>query len=118
MNNGEENMSEYKVLRLMTKEIIICKIDNSTVQSKHWWIIMDPFEIKSFMNPQTGDYNSTLIDWLQYSSEDETKISLNDILTCSTPEEEVLEHYIEIIKRKKGRVGYQENDTNSLDVLR
>jgi len=118
MNNGEENMSEYKVLRLMTKEIIICKIDNSAVQSKHWWIIMDPFEIKSFMNPQTGDCNSTLIDWLQYSSEDETKISLNDILTCSTPEEEVLEHYIEIIKRKKGRVGYQENDANPLDVLK
>ena len=118
MTNGEENMSEYKVLRLMTKEIIICKIDSSAALSKNWWVILDPFEIKSFMNPQTGDYNSTLIDWLQFSSEDETKISLNDVLTCSVPEEEVLEHYIAIIKRKKGLAGYQENDANSLDELK
>lgn len=111
MTNEGKNMSEYKVLRLMTKEIIICKIDNSGPESTQWWIIEDPFEIKSFMNPNTGDFNSTLIDWLQFSSSTETKISLNDILTVSDPDGEVLEHYISIVKRKKGIVEYQVKDS-------
>ena len=68
MTNEEKNMLEYKVLRLMTKEIIICKLNNSDSETTNWWSIEDPFEIKSFMNPNTGDFNSTLIDWLQFSS--------------------------------------------------
>ena len=107
MTNEEKNISEYKVLRLMTKEIIICKVDNSGPEAKNWWTLEDPFEIKSFMNPNTGDFNSTLIDWLQFASSTETRISLNDILTVSDPDGEVLEHYISIVKRKKGIVEYQ-----------
>ena len=64
MTNREENM-EAKVLRLMTKEIIICKVQQP--DNTNFWIIEDPFEVRSFMNPNSGDYNSTLIDWLQFS---------------------------------------------------
>ena len=107
MTNEEKNISEYKVLRLMTKEIIICKVNNSGPEATNWWTLEDPFEIKSFMNPNTGDFNSTLIDWLQFASSTETKISLNDILTVSDPDGEVLDHYVSIVKRKRGIVEYQ-----------
>ena len=100
MTNEGKNMSEYKVLRLMTKEIIICKVNNSGPEPTNWWTLEDPFEIKSFMNPNTGDFNSTLIDWLQFASSTETRISLNDILTVSDPDGEVLEHYISIVKTR------------------
>ena len=118
MTNEEKNMLEYKVLRLMTKEIIICKLNNSDSETTNWWSIEDPFEIKSFMNPNTGDFNSTLIDWLQFSSSNETRISLNDILTVSDPDGEVLEHYISIVKRKKGIVEHQIKDNNeALEII-
>jgi len=118
MTNEEKNISEYKVLRLMTKEIIICKVNNSGPEATNWWTLEDPFEIKSFMNPNTGDFNSTLIDWLQFASSTETRISLNDILTVSDPDGEVLEHYISIVKRKKGVVEYQVKDANeALEIV-
>ena len=118
MTNEEKNISEYKVLRLMTKEIIICKVNNSAPEATNWWTLEDPFEIKSFMNPNTGDFNSTLIDWLQFASSTETRISLNDILTVSDPDGEVLEHYISIVKRKRGIVEYQVKDANeALEIV-
>lgn len=112
MTNREENM-EAKVLRLMTKEIIICKVQQP--DNTNFWIIEDPFEIRSFMNPNSGDYNSTLIDWLQFSSENETKIAVADILTCNVPEGEVLEHYLAIVKRKK--IGTEIVKDEALDLI-
>ena len=112
MTNREENM-EAKVLRLMTKEIIICKVQQP--DNTNFWIIEDPFEIRSFMNPNSGDYNSTLIDWLQFSSENETKIAVADILTCNVTEGEVLEHYLAIVKRKN--IGTEIVKDEALDLI-
>lgn len=101
MTNKELKLSQIKVLRLMTKEIIICGITPTEKENQNYWMLEDPFEIRSFMNAQSGDLNSTLMDWLQYTSETETKICVSDVLTCNSPEEEVLEHYLAVVKRKK-----------------
>ena len=104
MTSKEFKLSQIKILRLMTKEVIICKIQPTEKENQNYWILEDPFEIRSYMNAQTGDLNSTLMDWLQFSSETETKICVTDVLTCNSPEEEVLEHYIAVVKRKKSEV--------------
>ena len=101
MIDKEANMSEPKILRLMTKEIIICTIKMSDTENPNYWIVEDPFEIRTFMNPSNGDFNSTLVDWLQFTSDCETKLCVTDVLTCNTPDGEILEHYLRIVQIKK-----------------
>lgn len=101
MIDKEQDLSQIKLLRLMTKEIVICSVRVPEDASENYWMLEDPFEIRSFMNSQTGDFNSTLLDWLQFTSETETKICVSDVLTCNSPESGVLEHYLELIKRKR-----------------
>jgi len=94
-------MSHPKLLRLVTKEILICNVRTPENPEENFWWIEDPFEIRSFMNGQNGDFNSTLVDWLQFSSNCETKICISDVLTCNDPDPEVMSHYINIVTRKK-----------------
>ena len=101
MIDKESTMSEPKILRLMTKEVIICSIKTPETPDDNYWILEDPFEIRSYMNPNNGDFNSTLVDWLQFTSEMQTKIGVCDVLTCNSPDGEVLEHYLNIVGRKK-----------------
>ncbi len=105
----EENMSHPKLLRLVTKEILICNVRTPENPEENFWWLEDPFEIRSFMNGQSGDFNSTLVDWLQFSSNNETKICVSDVLTCNDPDPEVMNHYMNIVARKK-------NETSRVDM--
>lgn len=116
MIDKEYNLTQIKLLRLMTNEIIICSVRIPENDSDNYWMIEDPFEIRSYMNGQSGDFNSTLIDWLQFSSETETKLCITDVLTCNTPEGEVLEHYMNIVRRKKINAGIHDK-RESLEIV-
>ncbi len=102
-------MSHPKLLRLVTKEILICNVRTPENPEENFWWLEDPFEIRSFMNGQSGDFNSTLVDWLQFSSNNETKICVSDVLTCNDPDPEVMNHYMNIVARKK-------NETSRVDM--
>lgn len=93
-------MNDFKLLRLTTKEVIICKA-YANEKDKNKVVLHDPFEIKSFMNPSTGDFNSTLIDWLQYSSDSFVEIEAFNVLTISTPASDIINHYEMILKRRE-----------------
>ena len=104
-------MSTPKIIRITTKEIIITNIREDR-EGANYWIFENPFEIKSFLNPSNGELSSTLVDWLQFSCDDETRISLNDIISCNDPDGSVLDHYISIINRKKhdSSLGLEKNE--------
>jgi hypothetical protein len=53
------------------------------------------------MNPSTGDFNSTLIDWLQYSADSFVEIEAFNVLTISTPASDIVDHYEMILKRRE-----------------
>ena len=118
MINKEQDLSQIKLLRLMTKETIICSVRVPEDASENYWMLEDPFEIRSFMNGQSGDFNSTLLDWLQFTSETETKICVSDVLTCNSPEGEVLEHYMNIVRRKKNDINEELHEKRtSLEIV-
>jgi len=103
-------MQECKIVRLTTKEVLICKIEPIDMKKENMEEIAleDPYEIKSFMNPQSGDFNSTLIDWLQFCEDNVTVVDTFNVITVNTPSSELREHYEYILQR---RAAIEENDT-------
>lgn len=105
-----KHMHDFKIVRLSTKEVIICKT-NSKNASASSIILEDPFEIKSFMNPQTGDFNSTLIDWLQYSDDTIVEVAAYNVIAMNTPSPEIIDHYEMILRRKAAAANSELNET-------
>jgi hypothetical protein len=103
-------MQECKIVRLTTKEVLICKVAPVDMNKDNMEEIYleDPYEIKSFMNPQSGDFNSTLIDWMQFCDDNVSVVDTFNIITVNNPSSELKEHY-ELILSRRQRVG--ENDT-------
>lgn len=93
-------MQEYKIVRLTTKELIICKL---VAQENASEIIMEnPYEVKSFLNPTNGEFNSTLVDWLQFSNEKFTTVDTFNVMTMNNPEPSLLSYYEELLEKKSG----------------
>ena len=91
-------MQEYKIVRLTTKELIICKL---VAQENASEIIMEnPYEVKSFLNPTNGEFNSTLVDWLQFSNEKFTTVDTFNVMTMNNPEPSLLSYYEELLEKK------------------
>ncbi len=95
-------MQEPKIVRLTSKELLICKINSEKEDGEV--VMEDPFEIKSFMNPATGDFNSTLIDWLQFSDENFAVIDTFNIITVNSPDPNILSYYNELLERRNNVV--------------
>ena len=92
---------EYKLIKLITKENIITQITPEEIEGKGYIIFHNPYEIKSFMNPQNGEFSTTLIDWLNFSVDTFTKVALNDIITVNEPNKDLVDHYMMILNNKK-----------------
>ncbi len=92
---------EYKLIKLITKENIITQITPEEIEGKGYIIFHNPYEIKSFMNPQNGEFSTTLIDWLNFSTDNFTKVALNDIITVNEPSKDLVDHYQMILNNKK-----------------
>tara|TARA_Y100000389_G_scaffold90416_2_gene86990 strand:+ start:3593 stop:4000 length:408 start_codon:yes stop_codon:yes gene_type:complete len=95
-------MQECKIVRLTTKEVLICKVVpiDTNKENQEEILLQDPYEIKSFMNPQSGDFNSTLVDWLQFCDSNTTVIDTFNIITVNNPSIELKEHYEYILERR------------------
>ena len=95
-------MQECKIVRLTTKEVLICKVVpiDTNKENQEEILLQDPYEIKSFMNPQSGDFNSTLVDWLQFCDGNATVIDTFNIITVNNPSIELKEHYEYILERR------------------
>ena len=92
---------EYKLIKLITKENIITQVAPEEIEGKGYIIFHNPYEIKSFMNPQNGEFSTTLIDWLNFSTDNFTKVALNDIITVNEPSKDLVDHYQMILNNKK-----------------
>jgi len=91
---------EYKLIKLITKENIITQITPEEIEGKGYIIFHNPYEIKSFINPQNGEFSTTLIDWLNFSRDNFTKVALNDIITVNEPHKDLVDHYQMILNNK------------------
>ena len=99
---------EYKLIKLITKENIITQITPEEIEGKGYIIFHNPYEIKSFMNPQNGEFSTTLIDWLNFSTDNFTKVALNDIITVNEPSKDLVDHYQMILNNKKFQTQIEE----------
>lgn len=91
---------EYKLIKLITKENIITQVIPEEIEGKSYIIFHNPYEIKSFINPQNGEFSTTLIDWLTFSTENFTKVALNDIITVNEPNKDLVDHYQMILNNR------------------
>jgi hypothetical protein len=91
---------EYKLIKLITKENIITQVAPEEIEGKGYIIFHNPYEIKSFINPQNGEFSTTLIDWLTFSTDNFTKVALNDIITVNEPNEDLVDHYQMILNNR------------------
>lgn len=92
---------EYKLIKLITKENIITQINPHDAEGRAYLTLHNPYEIKSFLNPQNGEFSTTLIDWLNFSTDDFTKVAVNDIITVNEPNQDLVDHYQMILNNKK-----------------
>jgi len=106
---------EYKLIKLVTKENIITQINPQDSGSRGYITIHDPYEIKSFLNPQNGQFSTTLVDWLNFSTETFTKISVNDIITVNEPNKDLVDHYQMILDNKRFNEQIDENVETASD---
>jgi len=91
---------EYKLIKLITKENIITQVIPEEIEGKGYIIFHNPYEIKSFINPQNGEFSTTLIDWLTFSTDNFTKVALNDIITVNEPNKDLVDHYQMILNNR------------------
>jgi len=91
---------EYKLIKLITKENIITQVIPEEIEGKSYIIFHNPYEIKSFINPQNGEFSTTLIDWLTFSTDNFTKVALNDIITVNEPNKDLVDHYQMILNNR------------------
>jgi len=106
---------EYKLIKLVTKENIITQINPQDSGSRGYITIHDPYAIKSFLNPQNGQFSTTLVDWLNFSTETFTKISVNDIITVNEPNKDLVDHYQMILDNKRFNEQIDENVETASD---
>jgi hypothetical protein len=92
---------EYKLIKLITKENIITQINPQDSEGRAYLTLHNTYEIKSFLNPQNGEFSTTLIDWLNFSTDDFTKVAVNDIITVNEPNQDLVDHYQMILNNKK-----------------
>lgn len=107
---------EYKLIKLITKENIITQINPQDAEGRGYLTLHNPYEIKSFLNPQNGEFSTTLIDWLNFSTDDFTKVAVNDIITVNEPNQDLVDHYQMILNNKKFQQDIAEEvDTSPAD---
>lgn len=112
---------EYKLIKLITKENIITQINPQELEGRAYLTLHNPYEIKSFLNPQNGEFSTTLIDWLNFSTDNFTKVAINDIITVNEPNKDLVDHYQMILNNKRFNEQIDENvetapDENSVSL--
>lgn len=112
---------EYKLIKLITKENIITQINPQELEGRAYLTLHNPYEIKSFLNPQNGEFSTTLIDWLNFSTDNFTKVAINDIITVNEPNKDLVDHYQMILNNKRFHEQIDENvetapDENSVSL--
>lgn len=112
---------EYKLIKLITKENIITQINPQESEGRSYLTLHNPYEIKSFLNPQNGEFSTTLIDWLNFSTDTFTKVAVNNIITVNEPNKDLVDHYQMILNNKRFNEQIDENvetapDENSVSL--